>query len=283
MLAWAEVEHDLVYKPMQGRLSDDEYAILDELNGLVIAGEIALERLQRAAEARVAVGGRRFENHFELAAFLLDKARSVLKGPAPDSAIGRVDLLYALLDKLGMRTPDALAPYLAALSGDIERRPLAEQIVDQLVAEEKARYDLYEAIRLARDHDVTELDQAEQPAVSPDLHEAMGLFLAKWIKVEQLVRQIILERGGGPSRLVLPTARTLQALEISDAAARAEMERIRRLRNNLVHGIEVPSTQDLFDAAERLDAVIAELEQARRGDDHPPNSQVDRPRRRAGP
>jgi ppGpp synthetase/RelA/SpoT-type nucleotidyltranferase len=74
-LAWAEVEHDLVYKPMQGLLSNDEYAILDELNGLVMAGEIALERLQRAVEARVAVGGRRFENHFELAAFLLDKSQ----------------------------------------------------------------------------------------------------------------------------------------------------------------------------------------------------------------
>src|SRR5438309_1531694 len=63
MHAWAEVEHDLVYKPFEGTLADDEYAILDELNGLVIAGEIALERLQRAGEARVAAGGRRFTNH----------------------------------------------------------------------------------------------------------------------------------------------------------------------------------------------------------------------------
>lgn len=42
MHAWAEVEHDLVYKPLAGELSQDEYAILDELNGLVMAGEIAL-------------------------------------------------------------------------------------------------------------------------------------------------------------------------------------------------------------------------------------------------
>ena len=48
MHAWSEVEHDLVYKPLQGTLSDEELAILDELNGLVLAGEIALERLQSA-------------------------------------------------------------------------------------------------------------------------------------------------------------------------------------------------------------------------------------------
>jgi ppGpp synthetase/RelA/SpoT-type nucleotidyltranferase len=52
MHAWSEVEHDLVYKPFEGTLSDEEYAILDELNGLVMAGEIALERLQRAGEVR---------------------------------------------------------------------------------------------------------------------------------------------------------------------------------------------------------------------------------------
>jgi ppGpp synthetase/RelA/SpoT-type nucleotidyltranferase len=48
MHAWAEVEHDLIYKPLQGNLSEDELAILDEINGMVLAGEIALERLQRA-------------------------------------------------------------------------------------------------------------------------------------------------------------------------------------------------------------------------------------------
>lgn len=53
MHAWSEVEHDLVYKPLQGTLSDEELAILDELNGLVLAGEIALERLQNAGNERI--------------------------------------------------------------------------------------------------------------------------------------------------------------------------------------------------------------------------------------
>jgi ppGpp synthetase/RelA/SpoT-type nucleotidyltranferase len=47
MHAWAEVEHDLIYKPESGEISEDEDAILDEINGLVITGEVALERLQR--------------------------------------------------------------------------------------------------------------------------------------------------------------------------------------------------------------------------------------------
>ncbi len=74
--AWAEVEHDLVYKPLSGKLSEDEYAILDELNGLVLAGEIALERLQRAGEQRVRTAKERFSNHYELADYIFTKVSS---------------------------------------------------------------------------------------------------------------------------------------------------------------------------------------------------------------
>lgn len=72
--AWSEVEHDLVYKPLSGKLSVDEYAILDELNGLVLAGEIALERLQRAGDQRVRSSKAKFSNHYELASYIYDSA-----------------------------------------------------------------------------------------------------------------------------------------------------------------------------------------------------------------
>lgn len=52
MHAWSEVEHDLAYKPFLGNLSKEELAILDEINGLVLTGEIALERLQSAMAER---------------------------------------------------------------------------------------------------------------------------------------------------------------------------------------------------------------------------------------
>jgi hypothetical protein len=150
MHAWAEVEHDLVYKHLQGKLSENEYAILDELNGLIIAGEIALERLQKAGEARVTTGGRAFSNHYDLAAHLLNAAGPTLKGPVADRALGRVDLLFDLLNKLSLSKPDLLCPYVTTLHPDTERRPLAEQIIDQLLAEDDSRYKIYEDVRLNR-------------------------------------------------------------------------------------------------------------------------------------
>lgn len=73
MHAWAEVEHDLLYKPLSGKPSEGERAILDELNGIVLAGEIALERLQNAVKVRLDVEEQQFTNHYELAAYIYDK------------------------------------------------------------------------------------------------------------------------------------------------------------------------------------------------------------------
>ncbi|QZX96522.1 RelA/SpoT domain-containing protein [Pantoea alfalfae] len=70
MHAWSEVEHDLDYKPASGSLSVEELMILDEINGLVISGNIALERLQHAMLNRINDADYIFRDHFDLAAFL---------------------------------------------------------------------------------------------------------------------------------------------------------------------------------------------------------------------
>lgn len=73
MHAWAEVEHDLLYKPQRGEPSVGERAILDEINGIVMAGEIALEQLQNAVKLRISLEQQQFTNHFELAAYIYDR------------------------------------------------------------------------------------------------------------------------------------------------------------------------------------------------------------------
>lgn len=52
MHAWAEVDHDLTYKPGKLPLEYDERAILDSLNGLVLAGEVQLNSLKQKLAIR---------------------------------------------------------------------------------------------------------------------------------------------------------------------------------------------------------------------------------------
>ena len=51
MHAWAEVEHDLVIS-LERQLSRDEYEILDELNGMILSGEIALKKIAKAGKMK---------------------------------------------------------------------------------------------------------------------------------------------------------------------------------------------------------------------------------------
>ncbi|MCL5961307.1 MAG: RelA/SpoT domain-containing protein, partial [Chloroflexi bacterium] len=108
MHGWAEVEHDLAYKPLSGDVSDDEYAILDELNGLVLAGEIALERLQKAVQQRASKRGKHFTNHYELAAYLYDAIRSSPANGPNEPVMVRADVLLRFLQLANLDRTDPL-------------------------------------------------------------------------------------------------------------------------------------------------------------------------------
>ena len=66
MHSWAEIEHDLVYKPKNGRISWKEHKILSGVNALIIAGEIALEKLQKAMAERSPKEGRKREKEIKM-------------------------------------------------------------------------------------------------------------------------------------------------------------------------------------------------------------------------
>lgn len=140
MHAWAEVEHDLVYKPAISGLSKEEYALLDQINGLVLAGEMALENLEAAIRSKVGAMEREFASHYELATYLHGWARRTFD---LDPQMGRVDVLYRFLERLDLRTPGDLAPYLTAIRLPEDPRPLAEQIADQIVNGDPKLHTLY--------------------------------------------------------------------------------------------------------------------------------------------
>jgi ppGpp synthetase/RelA/SpoT-type nucleotidyltranferase len=255
MHAWSEVEHDLVYKPLQGQLSSDEYAILDELNGLVLAGEIALERLQRAGDLRVSAHDREYTNHYDLASSLVEMAREKLTGlNIHDAAIGRVDLLFQLLLELGLNTPEQLAKYVAALHSDFERRPLAEQVIDQILSEDTERYSVFEQLRLL-DVPVIALSATDLPRVTQI--EAIGQFMSLWIEYEKMVRNYAASKGF--KEIGMPFVHMLRLIDKIPVNITQSAERIRRFRNQLVHGIEVPDAEFIHTQTEDLRIIVKKL------------------------
>ena len=215
---------------------------------------------RKRGETRVAGSERQFENHYDLASHLLSRPSLAAHGPLADSALGRVDLLFELLKRLDLLTPDQIKPYIEAVHHDTERRPIAEQIIDRLLAEDEARYRVYEEIRAARPLSVR-AEEAVKPSTA-ELHEAIGHLLTEWARLESVARDLY--PSTKERRVALPTGKMLERF-IQDVR---EFERIRRLRNSVVHGVEAVDPAGLHDAANRLHEIVAEI--LRRSQNDPP-------------
>jgi len=259
MHAWAEVEHDLVYKPMTGELSETEYAILDQLNGLVLTGEIGLEQLQTAIKRRVEGDGKRFENHYELAACLYD----MLKGKYPDKKdepiVGRTDVLLRFLRLAKLDTPQAIAQYGERFHADTEKRPLVDQLIDIVMAGNEALYQVY---RKAHEEiaESRHLESVVRPKPSAGYDQALGFFMSRWIAFEYLLTQLAERRPSKTEKhLRVYNIFQMDLAGLVPEVSKAELYSLRRLRNEVVHGIEQPSAQALRQAGDRIEQIIADV------------------------
>jgi hypothetical protein len=164
--------------------------------------------------------------------------------------------IFDLIERLNLRTPDQLRPYLTFVKPDFERRPLAEQIIDQLLAEDPARYPLYESLRASRPVQGAYVGKTREEA-NPETHEEVSLFLKRWVAFEKKLKALVdrLQVQG-----IYASSTLLARLGVEDENLLNEFERIRRLRNEVVHGLSLPSIEDLREAGGRIEKISQELE-----------------------
>lgn len=264
MHAWAEVEHDLVYKPLSGELSEEEYQILDELNGLVLAGEIALERLQNAAKNRITETGKKFNNHYELSSYLYDSIRNHIKMENYEPIMGRADVLYKFLQYVELDDPEKLSNFTSGLDPDTERRPIVDQLVDRILLGNEEYYKFYNKAKNEIGYRNPYSTKNEKISFLSDTKAALGFFLSRWIIFESTLREISNIKSISTStaferRNPVFNFRHLESMGIFDQTTLYEIDSIRRLRNQVVHGIELPTDDVLLNAGTTLEIVLKHI------------------------
>jgi ppGpp synthetase/RelA/SpoT-type nucleotidyltranferase len=244
MHAWAEVEHDLLYKPLSGELSIGEHAILDEINGLVLTGEIALERLQNAQEVRLGKDGTQFIDQYELAIFLHNHFRTRVQNP--NMIIGRADVLFLFLQSKGLNYPEKLREYTEKLNITDENQTIliSDQLLDIILGTDEDLYKMYEKA----------LFEVNARSANSSAEAALGYFLTRWIDLERALRTFMDKQGIKSYPPGLSNQAIQKALSPfpNNYEIFEEFARLRRLRNEVVHGAEIPDIETLNKAAQSL-------------------------------
>lgn len=263
MHAWAEVEHDLAYKPQIGRLSEEEFNILDELNGLVLSGEIALERLQKAFKHRIATMEQQFNNHYELAALIREKISSSL---LQDYFMGRVDILLKFLQKVGKDNPQKICPYLHALDNIRNAKDyttITDYFVDLILNRKPDYYQQYVEAKYESGSNNPYLSIQKQVQLNKE-NKQLSQFIESWIALEKAVKKLeqdvgspTADKGGIKQRE--PLAAIVSKAINADKLLIEELKHLEELRNRIVYGTEIPDGTQLKNSIDAIAVVLGKL------------------------
>lgn len=248
MHAWAEVEHDLAYKQKKGKVSFDEYEALDEINGLVIAGEISLQRLQRLAELRMASEKETFLNHYQLADYIYKFAEKTV--PDSELVLGDVETLFKVLQRQNRLTKKKVDNDLGKLQLSSSSGAIADQIMD-----------IYSLDNRKGSIEIIKIRASKDPLNENHINEVcIGKFLTEWIKLERMLEDFACRFGSSN----LPKnrdamSRLLRYIDVPNST-REVYWHLKKIRNLLVHGVEIPEDRELLLYVEEIKDVKIEIE-----------------------
>ena len=242
MHAWSEVEHDLAYKNKMGKVSREEYEVLDEINGLVLAGEIALRRLDQLSRQRIEQEQSPIASHYSLQTYL-DKWQDDHGQGGRD--LGNVETLFKLYQMKDMLSRPQVDAELSKLTrwGNGGEEPLADRLIDQFGNKTMVKKVVADA--------VTKLN-----GLDPETHHQtqLGKFMARWTKLEKAIQAALRTRGYKAYNSAVTWRLVVEEYALT-GPIRDAYHRLRLERNKIVHGY-VPTTAAGF---ERINAEMDRL------------------------
>ena len=244
MHAWSEVEHDLIYKPMQGTLSEEELAILDELNGLVLTGEIALERLQAAGNERIQNSQATFANQFELASYLYNYLSNNFLPEDIKLRMGNIELLFRFLSSLKILRAKDIGPIVKSVKFEKDKRTISQQIIDQIISGNEKKYQAYQKLH------------SDDSNLSTEHQEAINYFFTQWVPLENLLNRVTKRSSRSVSVFNI---NALKRLDVLDKECINQIAFLRKMRNSLIHDIEIPDASYIREQGEEAKALREKL------------------------
>lgn len=255
MHAWSEVEHDLAYKNLMGQVSNDEYEALDEINGLVIAGELALNRLERMSQERMKKENVEFTTQFALAAFLEEWLREWYKKQkkqelAPEQIfVGNVEALFRTYSRHKEKITKRV------VQADLNRIVFDEKglLADQLSA-------LYDKPAPEQEPEGAAPAPRPVPEFRVEDPALFGMYLVDWINLQRRVKAVLREKGYPVSVDSDIYGIMREEFDLSERVRKAYIS-LYMERNKIVHGNYAPAADTLNREREDMVKFLKYLEE----------------------
>ena len=220
--AWAEIDHELVYKPSFGKPSIKELAMLDEVNGLALSAGLALKNLQHAMAERTIENGLASDK-YELANLLLVKIKNDI---FKKNRLGDVYLLQFYLETLDRNAFGFLLVLFKMI-----RPGSVLSIADQLLYMMLEKY--YHPVKNPMHTYLRKLHFS---------NESISLaneFIGNWVTIAGRMKKMI-ENDATIQFQDMPAAfKILKKRKILTLAETAMLENLYAVKNNILHGIEI--------------------------------------------
>lgn len=263
MHAWAEVEHDLAYKPQIGSLSEKEVTILDELNGLVLSGEIAFERLQRAFKQRIATMEQQFNNHYELAALIREKVSNDL---LQDYFMGRVDILLKFLQKIKLDNPKKICSFISSLDNIRAIKgyvTIVDYFIDLILNQSPDYYSYFVEAKYESNFNNPYISVQKQIMLNKE-NRYLSSFIDKWILLEKTIKKMVQDKSEQKhlESNILHRDSLVSIVKkriTSDELMLEDIKHLEETRNKIIYSTEMPDTQQLKNSSESISVVLKKL------------------------
>ncbi|WP_158861468.1 GTP pyrophosphokinase [Lunatibacter salilacus] len=236
MHAWSEVEHDLVYKPFSGNLTEEELAILDEINGLVLTGEIALERLQKAITERTKQQTE-ITDKYDLTNLVFSNYLDHFK----KINFGNTEYLNNYLKAINKIDTSQITEAISKINLQLNES-FSDQLLQNIIAINKNSDNLSKYFN----------------QITSDKKKASGfeLFTRTWIVFEKVISQLNQENGNKDRKNFIPNLDIVS--EVSHLTQReiSKVQQLRKIRNQMLHGYESFSNEQLEKHYKDLKSIV---------------------------
>ncbi len=259
MHAWAEVNHDLVYKPLAGALSSVESNMLENLNGLVMSGEVSLETLQQALKKRVSEAARPFSNHFELAALLYDRAETTFAERKAEPLVGRVDILYSFLKEAALNIPSVIEEGIANLWENQGDETIAQRLIDNILSKYPNLSETY--LKVKREAGERNPYRTSGDIEASPNEQALGMFMKRWGILEGVFHSIGRKVSDNYEKRWHYGEMQRIASDLLDEGTASELRNLLGLRTEAVHGDKTIDKERLTNGARSIEIILRSLKE----------------------